>query len=80
MTNRYYRNEYSENQWMILIDNAIKVGCTVISYGRYGNIATIDSTDAETRLCQGDETKRQFWAETIHNGILNEYVRKERRI
>ena len=79
MTNRYYRNEYSENQWMILIDNAIKVGCTE-SYGRYGNIATIDSTDAETRLCQGDETKRQFWAETIHNGILNENVRKERRI
>ena len=79
MTNRYYRNEYSENQWMILIDNAIKVGCTV-SYGRYGNIATIDSTDAETRLCQGDEKYRLTWAEHIHDYVLNEMVRKERRI
>ena len=78
MTNRYYRNEYSENQWMILIDNAIAVGCTV-TLGRYGNTATIDSTDTETRLCQGDETKRQFWADHIHNYILNEYVRKEKR-
>ena len=79
MTNRYYRNEYSENQWMILIDNAIKVGCTV-SYGRYGNIATIDSTDAETRLCQGNEKIRLMWAEHIHNHILNEMVKKEKRL
>ena len=79
MTNRYYRNEYSENQWMILIDNAIKVGCTV-SYGRYGNIATIDSTDAEDRLCQGNEKIRLMWAEHIHNHILNEMVKKEKRL
>ena len=79
MTNRYYRNEYSDNQWKVLIDNAIAVGCTV-SYGRYGNIATIDSTDAETRLCQGDEQYRLTWAEHIHSYVLNEMVRKEERI
>ena len=78
MTNRYYRNEYTENQWMILVDNAIAVGCT-ISYNKYATIATIDSTEVETRLCQGDETSRLYWAEHIHNYILNEYVRKEKR-
>ena len=79
MTNRYYRNEYSENQWMILIDNAIAVGCT-ISYNKYANIATIDSTDAETRLCQGNKNLRIKWAEHIHNYILNDMVRREKRI
>ena len=78
MTNRYYRNEYTENQWMILVDNAIAVGCT-ISYNKYATIATIDSTDAETRLCQGNENSRLHWADHIHNYILGEYVRKEKR-
>ena len=79
MTNRYYRNEYSDNQWIILIDNAIAVGCT-ISYNKYASVVTIDSTDAETRLCQGNENSRLHWAEHIHNYVLNDMVRKERRI
>ena len=78
MTNRYYKNEYTENQWIILIDNALKIGCKV-EYNKYGNIATIDSTEFETILCKGDEKCRQFWAEHIHNGILNDFARKERR-
>ena len=79
MTNRYYKNEYNEKEWMCLIDNAIKVGCS-ITYSKYGNIVTIDSTDAETRLCQGDENYRLTWAEHIHYYVLNVMVRKERRI
>lgn len=79
MTNRYYRNEYTETEWIILVDNAIAVGCT-ISYNKYATIAIIDSTDAETRLCQGDEKYRLTWAEHIHNHVLNEMVRKEKRI
>ena len=79
MTNRYYRNEYSENQWMILIDNAIAVGCK-ISFNKYATIATIDSTEAENRLCQGNENCRLFWANHIHNIILTEEVKKERKI
>ena len=78
MTNRYYRNEYSENQWMILIDNALKIGCKV-EYNKYGNIATIDSTDFETLLCEGNENNRLAWAEHIHNVILRDFARKERR-
>ena len=78
MTKKYYRNEYTEFQWKILVDNAIAVGCTV-SYNKYATIATIDSTDVETRLCQGNENSRLHWAEHIHNYILNEYVRKEKR-
>ena len=78
MTNKYYRNEYTENQWMILVDNAIAVGCT-ISYNKYATIATIDSTEVETRLCKGNENSRLHWAEHIHNYILGEYVRKEKR-
>ncbi len=79
MTNRYYRNEYSESQWKILVDNAIAVGCE-ISYNKYATIATIDSTEVETRLCQGNENNRLYWADHIHNIILNEDVRKEKRI
>ena len=78
MTNRYYKNEYSDNQWIILIDNAIASGCTV-KFNKYGNIATIDSTDAENRLCKGNENSRFHWADHIHNYILGEYVRKEKR-
>ena len=78
MTNRYYRNEYSSEKWMILIDNAIAVGCT-ISYNKYATIATIDSTEVETRLCQGNENSRLHWAEHIHNYILGEYVMKGKR-
>lgn len=79
MTNRYYRNEYTENQWKILVDNAIAVGCK-ISYNKYATIATVDSTEAETLLCKGNEKIRLMWAEHIHNHILNEMVKKERRL
>lgn len=63
---------------MILVDNAIAVGCTV-TYNKYATIATIDSTEVETRLCQGNENSRLHWVDHIHNYILGEYVRKEKR-
>ena len=78
MTNRYYRNEYTENQWKILVDNATTLGCTIV-YNKYANIANIDSTEIETMLCKGNEKARIFWADHIHNYILGEYVRKEKR-
>lgn len=77
MTKNYYRNEYTDNQWKILVDNSIAVGCK-ISYNQYGNIANIDSTEVETRLCNGDESARIFWAEHIHSYILGQCVMKEK--
>ena len=79
MTKLYFKSEYTEKQWQILIDNAIKVGCTY-KYSKYGDIVLIDSTDAEIRLSQGDEISKKYWADHIHNIILNEEVKKERRI
>ena len=41
MTKNYYRKEYSEQQWIALIDKAIEFGCK-IEYSKYGNIAEIN--------------------------------------
>lgn len=48
MTKNYYRSEYSDKQWKALIDKATELGCQ-ITYNKYGNIVTIDSTDRERR-------------------------------
>lgn len=51
MTKNYYRSEYSDKQWKALIDKATELGCQ-ITYSKYGNIVTIDSTDRERRTGQ----------------------------
>ena len=49
MTKNYYRSEYSDKQWKALIDKATELGCQ-ITYSKYGNIVTIDSTDRESSI------------------------------
>lgn len=49
MTKNYYRSEYSDKQWKALIDKATELGCQ-ITYSKYGNIVTIDSTDLESQI------------------------------
>lgn len=46
---KYYRSEYSDKQWKALIDKATELGCQ-ITYSKYGNIVTIDSTDRESSM------------------------------
>lgn len=53
MTKNYYRSEYSDKQWKALIDKATELGCQ-ITYSKYGNIVTIDSTDRERRTRQAE--------------------------
>lgn len=71
MTKNYYRSEYSGKQWKALIDKATELGCQ-ITYSKYGNIVTIDSTDRENAVLQNtgksvdDCAARSFWAEHIH--------------
>lgn len=60
MAKNYYRSEYSDKQWKALIDKATELGCQ-ITYSKYGNIVTIDSTDRERRTrqsCMGRENTR----------------------
>lgn len=74
MTKNYYRNEYSDKQWEALIDRATELGCQ-ITYSRYGNIVTIDSTDLESRIIASTgrgEQDRVVWAERIHDMILEQ--------
>ena len=74
MTKNYYRKEYSEQQWIALIDKAIEFGCK-IEYSIYGNIVTIDSTDVENILMKNLSTNvffgisRDGWAKKIHGRI-----------
>ena len=72
MTKNYYRKEYTEQQWIALIDKAIEFGCK-IEYSIYGNIVTIDSTDLETILMKnlpnGLGISRDGWANKIHERI-----------
>lgn len=60
MTKNYYRSEYSDKQWKALIDKATELGCQ-ITYSKYGNIVTIDSTDRESRIIA--TTGRGRWQE-----------------
>lgn len=75
MTKNYYRSEYSDKQWKALIDKAMELGCQ-ITYSKYGNIVTIDSTDLESRIIattrRGGQD-RAVWAERIH-GMIQESV------
>lgn len=73
MTKNYYRKEYTEQQWIALIDKAIEFGCK-IEYSKYGNIAEIDSTDLETILIKNLPNgffgiSRDGWAKKIHERI-----------
>lgn len=65
MTKNYYRSEYSDKQWKALIDKATELGCQ-ITYSKYGNIVTIDSTDRESSIIaqtgRGGQD-RAVWAE-----------------
>ena len=73
MTKNYYRSEYSGKQWKALIDKATELGCQ-ITYSKYGNIVTIDSTDRESRIIATtgrDGQDRAVWAERIH-GMIQE--------
>ena len=49
MVNTYYKSEYTEKQWIKLIDEASHLRCK-IEYSKYGNTCTIDSTETETEL------------------------------
>lgn len=71
MTKNYYRSEYSDKQWKALIDKATELGCQ-ITYSKYGNIVTIDSTDRESQIIahtRRGEQDRAYWAEHIHNTL-----------
>lgn len=74
MTKNYYRDEYTKQQWIALIDKAIEFGCK-IEYSKYGNIAEIDSTDVESLLMKNLPTNvffgisRDGWAKKIHGRI-----------
>lgn len=73
MAKNYYRSEYSGKQWKALIDKATELGCQ-ITYSKYGNIVTIDSTDRESRIIATtgrDGQDRAVWAERIH-GMIQE--------
>lgn len=73
MTKNYYRSEYSDKQWKALIDKATELGCQ-ITYSKYGNIVTIDSTDRESSIIAQTgrgEQDRAVWAERIH-GMIQE--------
>lgn len=73
MTKNYYRSEYSDKQWKALIDKATELSCQ-ITYSKYGNIVTIDSTDRESSIIaqtgRGGQD-RVVWAERIH-GMIQE--------
>lgn len=69
MTKNYYRSDYSDKQWKALIDKATELGCQ-ITYSKYGNIVTIDSTDRENSILKSvdaGEEYRVIWADHIHN-------------
>lgn len=78
MTKTYYRKEYTEQEWRILIDRALWYGC-VITYSTHGDTAVIDSTETESDIIYAmPEHKkanrnicslREMWAEHIHHFI-----------
>ena len=73
MIKTYYKSEYSEKQWVKLIDQALKLHCK-ITYSIYGNTCVIDSTETETRLLAftndtNDSNHRRKWAEHLHERI-----------
>ena len=76
MTKTYYMNEYTRAQWRALIDKAAELNLPV-TYSKYGDMATIDSTALETALMSHPRTigtLRQEWAESIH-GMIQDAAR-----
>ena len=78
MTKNYYRSEYSDKRWKALIDKATELGCQ-ITYSKYGNIVTIDSTDRESLIIaqtgRGGQD-RVVLAERIHDMIVRQPDRR----
>lgn len=70
MTKNYYRSEYSDKQWKALIDKATELGCQ-ITYSKYGNIVTIDSTDRESSIMETNRSKFES-----HGYIINSIAEK----
>ena len=73
MVKTYYKSEYTEKQWIKLIDEALHLRCK-IEYSKYGNTCTIDSTETETELLvftnnPSDSSQRRKWAEHLHERI-----------
>ena len=74
MVKTYYKSEYTEKQWIKLIDEALHLRCK-IEYSKYGNTCTIDSTETETRLLEfegidiNNSLYRRMWAEHLHERI-----------
>ena len=78
MTKTYYKKEYTEQEWRILIDRALWYGC-VVTYSTYGDAAVIDSTERENAIINSiPEHKkvnsnicalREMWAEHIHHFV-----------
>lgn len=76
MTKNYYRSDYSDKQWKALIDKAMELGCQ-ITYSKYGNIVTIDSTDRENSILKsvgaGEERRAMNSKRTYtYNVVLQE--------
>lgn len=59
MVKTYYRNEYTEKQWKVLIDKAAELGCQV-TYDRYGDRAEINSTDLRTWKVQPKRYRKGY--------------------
>ena len=66
MTKNYYRSEYSDKQWKALIDKATELGCQ-ITYSKYGNIVTIDSTDLRKWKVQPKRYRRGYCPTTFND-------------
>lgn len=68
MTREYYIAEYSEKQWQALINKARELTCE-IAYPGSGHSIIVDSTDLENALIEGEENRREYWADRIHSMI-----------
>ena len=82
MTKNYYRSDYSDKQWKALIDKATELGCQ-ITYSKYGNIVTIDSTDRENSILKSvgaGEERRVMWADHIHNMLQESTDLRTRKV
>lgn len=69
MTNNYYKDEFTPENWKKAIDLVLSWGC-VVSYNKYGNICCVDSTETETRMIDGKEWRRFEWAQHIHDQFV----------
>lgn len=70
MTKNYYKNEYTHDELLRLIDIAVDYRCD-FTHSPSERIITIDSTDIEDQLIEqsGLCCSRLVWADFIHNSI-----------